>query len=433
MASVFNLLSSWVTKQIVGINRIVLARTQHGYTCLGLCIATTLFSPTTLAFGVLLHYQGNKTDREAYFADVRTISNRTAPDQLMAKTETREIDVTAVYEHPNKPEFVHMKLQFACPNAFAIDRQTHTLTENKQKIKSGDTVSFRMGEGSYKLRRADLQSEPVPASDWKQSNAALLSKAATIACNHLEFDQALHASMHEKEFDFEGFYKRIRTLGLSSEIVLTGQTLAPEFLDFAWNQLWYDTLAEGKRPDPSGKWRNKITDSERQAALKKIEAQQQQLQPELEAARQSLMAGIQKAQTERAARAQTAARPDGKKLTPIESNLLLLWKGRSEPEVINVMGNPEFNQAGDRRFLRYTKAWEKAGLTAFNGRGEVVGGEVGGYAECFVEFITKQDTQGEWHVEDILVRSDFEDAGIGKTRQLCQDLASAASREYQSP
>ena len=386
------------------------------------------FLSQAYGFGVVIQYQGDVDDREAYFADVRTISNRTPADQAGGATEIREIDVTAVYENANKPEFVHMKLQFECPAAFSMDMTSHKLTENTKKIKAGDTVKFRIGAGSYKVRRSDLQSEPVPVSDWKTSNAPMLSKAGTIACNHIEFDQALHTSIHDKDFDFDSFGKRISKLGLPSDMSLIGQTLSSEFLDFAWEQLWHDKVVAGKRPDPSGKWGRKATDAEKQAAIKKLEDKQREMQPEIEAAKQSLMAGIKKSQADRAARANVAMRPDGKKLTPIESNLLILWKGRPEGEVVNVMGNPEFNQAGDSRFLRYTKYWEKAGLTAYNGRGEVVGGEVGGYAECFVEFKTKQDTNGEWRVEDVLVRSDYQDAGLGRTKGLCQDLASAAAR-----
>lgn len=389
-------------------------------------LGSLLFSVKAFGFGAVIHYQGDVDDREAYFADVRAITNRTPPDQAMSPTEIREIDVTAVYENPNKPEFVHMKLQFECPNAFSMDMKTHKLTENTKKVKAGDSVKFRIGEGSYKLRRSDLQAEPVAVSDWKTSNATMLSKAAAIACNHIEFDQALHAAIKDKDFDYDGFGKRVSKLGLPADLSLIGQTLPPEFLDFAWDQFWHDKVIAGKRPDPSGKWSRKATDAEKQAAIKSIEDKRKAIQPEIEAAQKSLMEGIKKSKAEMSAR--TSTRPDGKKLTPIESNLLILWKGRPESEVVNVMGNPEFNQAGDSRFLRYTKYWEKAGFTAYNGYGQAIGGEVGGYAECFVEFKTKQDGNGEWRVEDILVRSDYEDAGLGRTKGLCQDLASAAAR-----
>lgn len=391
-----------------------------------------LLSTEAFGFGAVLHYQGEVDDREVYFADLRVISNRTPANQVGGPTEIKEIDVTAVYENPNKPELTHMKLQFECPTMINIDMTTKKITENKNKVKAGDSVKFRIGPASYKLRRSDLKSEPIAVSDWKNSSAPMLSKAGTIACNDVEIDHALHDAIKTKDFDFDGFGKRISKLGLPADMPIIGQVIAPEFLDFAWYQLWFDKVAAGKRPDPSGKWAKKLTKEEKEAAIKKLEDQQKAMQenPEIIAAKNSLMEGIKKSKAEMSARANAATRPDGKKLTPIESNLLILWKGKPEADVVKIMGNPEFNQAGDSRFLRYTKWWEKEYVTAYGMQGQVVGSEIGGYAECFVEFKTKQDSSGEWRVEDILVRSDYEDAGLGRQKGLCEDLASEASRTF---
>ena len=67
-------------------------------------------------------------------------------------------------------------------------------------------------------------------------------------------------------------------------------------------------------------------------------------------------------------------------------------------------------------------------VTVIGGNGAVVGGEMGGYAECFAEFKTGQDANGEWRVEDVLVRSNYEGDGLGRTRPLCEELAREASR-----
>lgn len=396
--------------------------------CPSLLLASSLLLPSSaFAFGIILQYQGEVDNRELYFADIRTITNRTPPDQLMGPTETREIDVTAVYESERKPEFVHMKLQFQCPASHTLDMANHKLTANTTKVRADDSMTFRIGPGSYTLRRADLKSEPVPVSDWKTSNATMLSRAGAIACNHIAVDQALHQAIKGNDFDFDGFGQKIAQLGLPADLALIGQSLPPEFLDFAWTQFWRDKVLAGKRPDPSGKWGRKATEAEKAAAIKQIEAMQAEAAPAIEAAKKSLLVGIKKSQAEMAAR-KTTTRPDGKKITPIESNLLILWKGRPEEDVVKVMGNPEFNQAGDSRFLRYTKFEEKASVTLVNAYGSAVGGEIGGYAECFVEFKTKQDSSGEWRVDDILVRSTYEGAGLGRQRLICEDLAQAASR-----
>lgn len=395
---------------------------------LGFSLVVSLLLPTEVhAFGLILHYQGSVDDRELYFADVRTIANRTPADQTGGPTEIREIDVTAVYENPDKPEFVHMKLQFQCPNAYSMDMAKLKLNENKSKVRAGDAITFRIGPGSYKLRRADLQSEALAVSDWRTSNAPMLSKAGTVACNHIEFDQALHGAIKGEQFDFDAFGNRIAKLGLPKDMALIGQALPPEFLDFAWSNFWSDKVVAGKRPDPSGKWAKPLTEAERQAAIKKLEDHQKALQSATESARASLMEGIKKSKAEMAANKNAGTHPGGGKMTRTESSLMVLWRGRPEQDVVNTMGNPEFNQAGDSRFLRYTNSWEKAGFTAYNGMGVAVGGEVGGYAMCFVEFRTRKDSKGEWRVDDVVVRSDYEDSGLGRTRSLCDELTSKAA------
>lgn len=390
---------------------------------IGLLIA--LLPSHLSAFGVILQYQGEVDDREAYFADVRVIKNRTPPNQIMGPIEIREIDVTAVYENPKKPEFVHMKLQFECPAHTLMDMTKYEVKENSKIVRFGDSVTFRIGEGSYKLRRSDLKSEPLPVSDWKTSDAPMLSKAGTIACNDIEFDHALHDAIKGKDFDFDGFGKRISKLGLPSDLPLIGQTLSPEFLDFAWSEFWWDKVSAGKRPDPSGKWAKKLTKEEKEAAIKKLQAQQDALQPQIEAAKKSLMDGIKKSQVQMDADLKAAKNgdkhPDGSKMNKYETQLAKVFRGQTEAQVVEYMGNPQFNQAGDTRFLRYTQTWEKQGVTVYGSQG-VIGGDVGGYAECFAEFSLKQDAQGEWRVNDILVRADYEGAGLGRASLLCQDV-----------
>lgn len=390
---------------------------------IGLLIA--LLPSHLSAFGVILQYQGEVDNREAYFADVRVIKNRTPPNQIMGPTEIREIDVTAVYENPNKPELVHTKLQFECRNSYSMNMQTHQITENKQKVKTVDSVKFRIGENSYKLRRSDLKAEPIPVSDWKTSDAPMLLKAGTIACNDIEFDKALHAAIKNKDFDFDGFGKRISKLGLPSDLPVIGQTLSPEFLDFTWDQLWWEKTFAGKRPDPSGKWAKVPTKEEKEAAIKKLKAQYDAVQPQIEAVKKSLMEGIKKSQAQMDADLKAAKdgdkHPDGSKMNKYETKLAKVFRGQTEAQVVNYMGNPQFNQAGDTRFLRYTQTWEKQGVTVYGSQG-VIGSDAGGYAECFAEFSLKQDPEGVWRVNDILVRSDYEGIGSREVRLLCNDV-----------
>ncbi len=385
-----------------------------------------LFPMKTLAFGVVLQYEGEPDDRVAYFADVRTIKNRTPPDQIMGPTEIREIDVTAVYESGKKPEFVHMKLQFQCPNGFSMNMGNGKIEENKNKVRTGMSVTFRIGPQSYKLRRSDLQTEPVAASDWKTSNAPMLSKAGTIACNDIEFDKALHGAIKGDAFDFEGFGKRIGKLGLPEDMPLIGEALPSEFLDFAWENFWWEKVLAKKRPDPTGKWATAVSEADKQAAIEKLKQRQQELESGTASMRASLLEGIKRTKTEMQADLEAAKNagkhPDGSTMNKREAKLAAVLLGRPEREVVSTMGNPDgFNEVGGARFLRYTAWWEQPGVTVYGAQG-VVGGDPGGYAECFAEFSIRQDAHGEWRVDDILVRGDYGgERGSSRLGSVCDD------------
>ncbi len=396
-----------------------------------LVAALLLWPAQAWAFAVVLQYEGTADDRIAYFADVRVIANRTPPADVGGAHEIREIDVTAVYESADKPEFVHMKLQFQCPNAAPLDKAGARAGDRVPPVRAGDVVTFRIGPGSYQLRRADLETEPVAATGWNSSAAPALSRAGAIACNHIAFDHALHAAIKAGgTFDAGAFGKRMAALGLPADLPLLAETLPSEFLAFAWENFWWEKVLAGRRPDPSGKWATPLSEADRQAAMEKLK----QKQRELETGTASIQAGLGRdiAQLQAQIQADTqAARgggrgADGRTLTPLESSLLPLWKGRPEQDVVALMGNPQFHQAGDTRFLRYTQTWEREAVTAYGSQG-VVGGDAGGFAMCFLEFRTRPDAQEQWQVDDILIRSDYEGAGLGRTRNMCEALARQAA------
>lgn len=378
------------------------------------------------AFGAILQYEGEVDDRVAYFADIRVILNRTPPSQIMGPTEIREIGITAVYENANKPEFVHMRLQFQCPNAFSMDMATRKFTENKNKVRTGDTVTFRIGPGSYKLRRSDLKSEPVPESDWKTSSAPMLSKAGIIACNDIEIDKALHAANKGKDFDFDSLGKRFAKLGLPADMPVIGEVLPSEVLDFAWSNFWYDKVLAGKRPDPSGKWAKPLSEADRQAAIEKLKRKQQELEAGTASIRARMLAGIKKTESEIKADLEVAKNagkhPDGSKMNKYEAKLAAVFIGQPEQKVVDIMGNPEgFNQVANTRFLRYSAWWEQQGVTVYGAQG-VVGGDPGGYAECYAEFRIQPNVQGEWRVDDIIVKGDYQgERGSTRLRSVCED------------
>lgn len=392
-------------------------------------MAAMTLTAKAFAFGAVVHYEGEVDDRVAYFADVRYLLNKTPPDQLGGGVEIREIPVTAVYEHASKPEFVHMKLQFQCPSGYTLDRTTSKLSENKNSARAGNTVSFRIGPGSYKLRRSDLQTEPVAESAWRMSSAPMLSKAGAIACNDIEFHQALHAAIKGKDFDFDGFGKRIAKLGLPADLAVIGESLPSEVLEFAWENFWWNKVLSGQRPDPSGKWATPASDADKQAALERLRSKQQELEAGAASIRTGLLKSLKKTDGEMKADLEAAKNadkhPDGSKMNKYEAKLAAVFRGQPEEKVVQIMGNPGFNQVAGARFLRYTQYWEKAGVTVYGAQG-VVGGEVGGYAECFAEFRVRQDAKGDWRVDDVLVRADYQGAGLGRHKLMCDDVLSRA-------
>lgn len=388
-----------------------------------LAIAAWAVTTGSFGFGAVVQYEGEIDDRVVYVADLRYTVNRTPPAWVGGDVEIREVPVTAVYESARKPEFVHMKLQFQCTSGHKPNKTDPKPTDGKNPFRASS--AFRIAAGSYQLRRADLKAEPVAESDWKTSQAPMLSKAGVIACNSIEVDQALHEAIKGKKFDFEGFGKRIsRNLGLPADMPVIGASLPSEVLEFAWENLWWSKVLEGKRPDPSGKWAQPLSEADRQAAMATLKKKQQALESGTASMQASLLQSLQRADGEIKADLETARNadkhPDGSKMNKYEAKLAAVFRGQPEEKVVEIMGNPEFSQAAGARFLRYTEHWERTGVTVYGAQG-VIGGDAGGYAKCFAEFRVRPDANGQWRVDDIRVRGDYQGAGLGKVSLLCED------------
>lgn len=360
-------------------------------------MALTL-SGNAFGLGAIVHLQGEKGDREAFYADVRVISDRTPVDQILGPITVREIDVTAVYENAAKPEWVTMRLQFECPSTFSLDGKNPPKT-----LGAKDPVKFRIGPDSYLVRRADLQPEPMVPTDWNTSSAPMLMKAGRIACNTFEFEKAIRASMKKatQSFDHEGFGKAIAKLDLPADLMLIGQARSDEFLDFSWTSLWWDTALQGKRPDPSGKWSRLASKEEKEAAARKLEEIRKQAEPQLAQARASLEANITKMQAEFEFQDKAASLRKDRKLNKFEEQLIHVWVGLPESEVVASMGNPRLNEAGGRRFLQYQRVFDNTAQVVDMKTG--ARWEEGNYSECNVEFVTLPDSKNTWRVADTRV------------------------------
>lgn len=378
------------------------------------------FHTHSYGVGVILHIQGEKGGREAYFADVRTMWDRTPFDQIFGPVEMRELQTTAIYEHPNKPEWVTMNLWFKCPRQEIVDLDKGTAKQNPNRVKAGDAVNFRIGPGSYKVRRSDLKSEPLPESDWKKSDSPMLSKAGTIACNGGNYHNLLADFAKKQPFEHEKFGKEINSrYNLPADMPLINIMQPNEFLDFTWTFLWWEVTLAGDRPNPSGKWTQKASQADKDAAVKKIEADYAKIAPQLEAMKKTLQDNIAKMDANSDFQRKGAKLRQGRKQNKFEVSLNNLWIGKEEQAVVNKMGNPVLNDAGDTRFLTYTKYFDNRGYAVHVASGAVVSSGV--YAECFAEFATMKDSQGVWRVADVKVRADGNHSAMEK--DLCYDLA----------
>lgn len=382
-------------------------------------ICILLYQPQAFGFGAILHMQGEEGEREVYFTDIRNVTDRTPPSLNIGGPEIKEIGVTAVYETANKPEFVYMNVQFDCPAGLLMDKRGNTKV-NPEVMKAGNPVKFRIAANSYKLRRSDLKTEDLPQSDWQTSSAPMLSKAGAIACNYIEIDRALFRSISpdKTKFDHDKFGKEVnQQFALPNDMVLLGIKLSSEFLDYSWSILWWDKVFEGKRPNPSGKWTQKASKEDKEAAIKKIKDAYNDIAPQLEATKQKLEAGVDKQNAEFEFRDKAAKLRQGRQQNKFEVSLNNYWIGQKEQEVVNAMGSPLLKQAGDTRFLTYIKYFDNRG-TAVMKSGAVVAEGV--YAECYSQFAIMQDKNGVWRVADVKVRADGNHLGMAKS--LCYDV-----------
>jgi hypothetical protein len=383
--------------------------------------AALLFSGKALALGAIVHLQGTEGDREAFFADTRMTLDRTPMDQILGPISVKEIDVTAVYENAAKPEWVTLRLQFECPSELADE-----LVGRKDKAKPlgpNDPVKFRIGPGSYQVKRIDLKSEPMAESPWNVSSAPMLMKAGRIACNIDEFRKSIRKSLgaSSADFDHAAFGERLGKLGLPPDLMMIGRTQSNEFLDFAWEVLWLKTAMAGKRPDPSGKWSRAATSAEKAAALQRMEKLQKEAEPVLAQARASLEGNLNQMQAEFDFQDRAASIRKDRKLNKLEEKLIYAWVGRTEEEVVSAMGNPSLNEAGDQRFLHYMRYFDNTAQVIDMNSG--ARWEEGNYSECNVEFVTMRDKQSTWRVADARVW--IKENAMGNGKAWCDSIMKA--------
>ncbi|MCC6141999.1 MAG: hypothetical protein IT389_15445 [Nitrospira sp.] len=374
-------------------------------TLVGCLIGSCLFAGQVCAQSALVHIQGDQGNREAYFANFNVVFDRTPMDKILGPVQVRELDTTIVYEHPDKPEFSDLRLQFEC-----VAKQTYDGKSIPQPAFDAP-VRVRVGEGSWKLRREDIKSENLPAGEWRTSSSPVLLKLHKVACNEDVLRNAIIKAATAKNVDL--FKKDIETIGLPSDFQLISQQRPPDYLTFAWTILWL----EAKRPDPTGKWSRRPTKKETEEYNAKMEQLKKQYDQVASGIKSELEANIKKMDGESAFKKLAADIREGRRLSRNEFHMLTVWEGKTETDVGATMGAPITSTAGKLSFLSYGNEFDNRVIVG-NRQGAVW--EEGLYEHCNVQFVMHPDSNNTPRVVDVRIWASSNQ--IGKVRFACDGL-----------
>ncbi len=370
-------------------------------------ILTICFTTQVSAQSALVHIQGEKGSREAYFANFAIVWDVTPVDKMFGPIKIQQLDTTIVYEHPNKPEFTMLQLQFECAASNPLDEKN-----TPQRPDFNAPVNVRVGENSWMLRREDLKSGVIPAGDWSTSDSPVLLKLHKIACYEDELRSAIIKTAKAKS-DLNVFKKEINKIGLPGDLQLVRQNLSSEFLDFAWSVLWVGE----KRPDPSGKWSSRPTKKQLAEYKAKMDEIQKQYDRMASGMKSELEANIKQMDAKSKMAAEIRG---GRKLSRNESNMLILWEGKTEQDVAATMGAPIITDAGDLHFMSYGQEFDNRVVV---GNMQGAAWEEGLYENCNVQFILHPDNNNILRVVDVRIWTNSNQ--IGQVIFACDGLLEA--------
>lgn len=378
--------------------------------CAAVALAACGFSTPGFAQSALVHVQGEPGNREAYYADFAVVLDRTPADRLLGPTSVRQLDTVIVYESADKPEFGALRLQFECVVKYPFDGKTIP----KQPAFDAP-VRVRVGEGSWKLRREDLKSEPLPAGEWRSSSSPVLLKLHKIAC-HEDVMRGAMVKAARRNNDMAVFREEIRKIGLPEDLQLVGQQTAPEYLDFSWWVLW----SGAKRPDPSGKWSRRPTRQELEDARAQMAQIQRQVDQIAGLIKPGLEQNIQQMDAKFAVQKAAAEIRGGRSMSRNERLMLSAWEGKTDTEVGAAMGAPLVSGAGKLRFLSYGREFDNR-VVVGNRKGAVW--EEGLYENCNVQFVMHPDDRNVLRVADVRIWTNSNQ--VGQVMFACTGLLEA--------
>lgn len=383
-----------------------------------LIAAGTSFAPSAAsAQALFFHVDGEPGDRQAYYSQT-LVMNRTPAEQLIDQIEVKQLDVTVIHENVAKPEWTMMRVQFECPSMLSL-----ATGKAGKAIPKSAPVRMRLGEGSSILRRSDLQNEALPAEPWGTTSDPAMLKARKLACNGSDIEKAMLDSYRNQRFDMAAFNAKLKPFGFTESVMVLAETTAAEQLELTWSRLWRGS----KRPDPSGRFSQPVTDADRTAAMakmavitKELETLAAQLRGKYEQSTKALVVGFEF--DDAAARLRGDRKPRG-----IEAQLLMVWQAKPEEDVVAKMGRPLVSDSGDLRVLSYGQQYDNRVLVGSTSGATWVEGT---YMACDVQFVTIPDSSGVRRVADIRISVDSNKPGWGGagTTEACGELLQAPGR-----
>lgn len=405
-----------------------------------LCSMTLLmaFANSASAGWVLFHQQGKTGQREAWYAEITRVSDRTEVEsmlgksgEIMAKTSIKELPVIVIYESISAPEWNELKIQFECLNKYRV--LTYSEAQQAAKIakqegkpysssvivdgwndpqKWKNPVNMRVAARSYTVPRVDLSNRPISQTQWALDGSAAMIKAQKFACQNEDVRNTLRDSTANGQFNTEIFNSGLQKIGLQEAIHPLESTTVIDLLNLSWDVLWKGS----KRADPSGLWVKKLSPEEKARNEVQYAAIQKQMQKQVAAAQGFAQPIIEQHQEEQDFLETVRKVRGNRQVTQAESTLLSVWQGKPEEQVGASMGAPQVIETGELRFLNYQSSFDNRSALVSAASGRVLSTQ-GASGSCRISFITALDRKKTWRVADIRIDSQGEVGG-----GVCRDL-----------
>lgn len=378
-------------------------------------IASLLFGANAFAQNALVHMQGKNGDREAYYITSWVMTDRTPMDQILGPITVKELSVDTIYESAQKPEMAHLNIQFECPSAFSRIEKGNKI---KPLVLNGP-VKFKLGAYSYVLPRENLKApRNLADGQWQIANTPVLVKLRKYACNDQEIDKLFRDTIKKseitKKFDIDYFRAGLTKLNISSDVILEPETVASGLIMNTWLHYWFDN----EHPDPTGAWHTKASKEDVEKYKTQMANNQAKLNDLLKKANTELVPQIKEAQEKFSFRNAAAKVRGNRKMSKSEFQLIQVWEGKTEDDILQKYGNPYFANSGNTHILTYGKSYDNTALVTDLTTGATW--ETGDYASCDINFFTIPDPQGTFRIADVRVTA--EENRTGNSRSVCRAL-----------